>query len=52
MSTEVLAVDWGAWIPEVGCEVRRRQRDYLARMADVELVAIDVVVEARPQVGL
>ena len=43
-----LAVDWGAQIPKVGREVQQRVREYLGRMADVELVAVNVVVD---QVG-
>ena len=46
-----LAVDWGASIVEVGREVQERVREYLLRMADVEPVAVDVVVDeigARP----
>jgi uncharacterized alkaline shock family protein YloU len=40
-----LAVDWGASIPEVGRAVQRSVREYLARMADVEAAAVDVVVD-------
>jgi uncharacterized alkaline shock family protein YloU len=40
-----LAVDWGASIPEVGRTVQERVREYLARMADVEPAAVDVVVD-------
>jgi uncharacterized alkaline shock family protein YloU len=40
-----LAVDWGASIPEVGRAVQRSVREYLARMADVEGAAVDVVVD-------
>jgi uncharacterized alkaline shock family protein YloU len=40
-----LAVDWGASIPRVGRAVQERVREYLARMAAVEPVAVDVVVE-------
>ena len=39
-----VAVEWGASIPEVGRAVQRRVRDYLRRMADVEPIAVDVVV--------
>jgi uncharacterized alkaline shock family protein YloU len=38
-------VDWGASIPDVGKELQRRVRDYLGRMADIELAAVDVVVD-------
>jgi uncharacterized alkaline shock family protein YloU len=38
-------VEWGASIPEVGRAVQDRVRDYLARMADVEPTAVDVVVD-------
>lgn len=38
-------VDWGASIPDVGRAVQERVREYLARMADVEPAAIDVVVD-------
>ena len=40
-----LAVDWNASIPRVGREVQARVREYLARMADVETEAVDVVVD-------
>jgi uncharacterized alkaline shock family protein YloU len=40
-----LAVDWGATIPDVGRAVQRSVREYLARMADVEGVEVDVVVD-------
>jgi uncharacterized alkaline shock family protein YloU len=40
-----LAVDWGASIPEIGRTVQERVREYLARMADVEPTAVDVVVD-------
>ena len=40
-----LRVDWGASIPDVGRAVQARVRDYLDRMADVELAAVDVVVD-------
>ena len=40
-----LAVEWGASIPDVGRSVQRRVREYLARMADVETVEVDVVVD-------
>jgi uncharacterized alkaline shock family protein YloU len=40
-----LEVDWGASIPELGRSVQRKVREYLARMTDVDLVAVDVVVD-------
>jgi uncharacterized alkaline shock family protein YloU len=40
-----LAVDWGASIPDVGREVQRRVAEYLARMADVDPVSVDIVVD-------
>ena len=39
-----LAVAWGASLPDVGRAVQERVRGYLARMADVDDVAVDVVV--------
>ena len=40
-----LTVDWGASIPSVGREVQARVREYLGRMANVEPLAVDVVVD-------
>ena len=40
-----LAVDWGASIPDVGRGVQRKVADYLARMTDVDLAAVNVVVD-------
>jgi uncharacterized alkaline shock family protein YloU len=40
-----LVLRWGASIPEVGRAVQDRVREYLARMADVEPAAVDVVVD-------
>ena len=40
-----LALDWGASAPDVGRAVQARVRDYLARMADLEPSAVDVVVD-------
>lgn len=40
-----LEVDWGAAIPEVGRLVQAQVRQYLERMADVELAGVDVVVD-------
>jgi uncharacterized alkaline shock family protein YloU len=39
-----VAVAWGASIPAVGAEVRGRVRDYLRRMADLD-VDVEVVVD-------
>ncbi len=46
-----LEVAWGVSIPALGAAVQRRVSDYLARMADVRPVSVDVVVDevaARP----
>ena len=40
-----VSVDWGASIPDVGRTVQGRVREYLGRMADVDLAAVDVVVD-------
>lgn len=40
-----LEVDWGASIPELGREVQERVREYLMRMADVDPVSVEVVVD-------
>lgn len=40
-----LAVDWGASIPELGKAVQARVREYLARMADLQPAAVNVVVD-------
>ena len=40
-----LAVTWGASIPAVGREVQQRVAAYLARMADLDNVRVDVVVD-------
>lgn len=40
-----LVVDWGASIPDVGTDVQRRVRDYLHRMADLDVEVVDVVVD-------
>lgn len=40
-----LAVAWGASIPEVGRAVQERVRVYLQSMVDVELDAVDVVID-------
>jgi uncharacterized alkaline shock family protein YloU len=40
-----LTVDWGASIPETARSVQERVREYLLRMADVEPVAVEVVVD-------
>jgi uncharacterized alkaline shock family protein YloU len=40
-----LAVKWGASIPDVGREVQQRVAAYLARMANVDPSAVDVIVD-------
>ena len=40
-----LEVDWDASIPELGRGVQRRVREYLARMTDVDLAAVDVTID-------
>lgn len=40
-----LGVAWGARIPAVGGEVQQRVRDYLHRMADLEVQEVEVVVD-------
>ena len=40
-----LAVEWGAFIPQLGREVQQRVREYLARMADLDATDVDVVVD-------
>ena len=40
-----LSIEWGASMPEVGADVRRRVREYLQSMADVEPAVVDVVVD-------
>ena len=40
-----VAVEWGSSIPEVGCAVQERVRDYLRSMEDVEVAAVNVVVD-------
>jgi uncharacterized alkaline shock family protein YloU len=40
-----LAVAWGVAIPDVGRAVQERVAAYLARMASVQLAAVDIVVE-------
>jgi uncharacterized alkaline shock family protein YloU len=40
-----VAVEWGAPIPAVGAEIERRVREYLSRMADLEELEVDVVVD-------
>jgi len=37
--------EWGASIPDVARQVQQHVREYLARMADVEAAAVDVVVD-------
>ena len=40
-----ICVDWGASVRDVGRELQRRVAGYLARMANVQPEAVDVVVE-------
>ena len=40
-----LAVDWGASIPELGRRVQERVREYVARMTDLRVEGVDVVVD-------
>jgi uncharacterized alkaline shock family protein YloU len=40
-----LAVEWGASIPSVGSQVQQRVAEYLARMANIEPEAVDIVVD-------
>jgi uncharacterized alkaline shock family protein YloU len=40
-----LAVDWGARIPDVGRAVQDAVAAYLGSMTDLELTAVDVVVD-------
>lgn len=40
-----VAIEWGASVPAVGRNVQQRVAEYLARMASVELEAVDVVIE-------
>ena len=40
-----LALEWGASVPDVGAEVQRRVAEYLARMANVDPEAVDVVID-------
>jgi uncharacterized alkaline shock family protein YloU len=40
-----LAFDWGTHVPTVGEEVQRSVAEYLARMAKVAPVSIDVIVD-------
>jgi uncharacterized alkaline shock family protein YloU len=40
-----LGVEWGASIPAVGRAVQDRVRGYLTRMADLESVVVNVVVD-------
>jgi|ERR1700758_698734 uncharacterized alkaline shock family protein YloU len=41
-----VVTEWGASIPAVGKRVQARVREYLRSMADVEPVAVEVVVDA------
>ena len=40
-----LDVEWGASIPELGREVQERVRSYLERMTELDLAAVNVVVD-------
>jgi uncharacterized alkaline shock family protein YloU len=40
-----LAVDWGAGIPELGAAVQERVREFVGRMTDLRVEAVDVVVD-------
>jgi uncharacterized alkaline shock family protein YloU len=40
-----LGVDWGASIPDLGRVVQERVRAYLERMTDLDLAAVNVVVD-------
>jgi uncharacterized alkaline shock family protein YloU len=40
-----LAVAWGASLLELGRDVQDSVRDYLRRMADVEVAVVDVLVD-------
>jgi uncharacterized alkaline shock family protein YloU len=40
-----LGVEWGASIPAVGRAVQERVRSYLERMTDLDLAAVNVVVD-------
>ena len=40
-----LAVEWGVSIPTVGNDVQARVREYLLRMADVEPLEVEVIVD-------
>jgi uncharacterized alkaline shock family protein YloU len=40
-----LAVEWGASLPDLGRTVQERVREYVGRMTDLRVDAVDVVVE-------
>ena len=40
-----LRVEWGAAIPDVGRAVQQRVREYLAQMADIDVSAVEIVVD-------
>lgn len=40
-----VCVEWGAHVETVGRAVQERVREFLARMADVEPEAVDVVID-------
>jgi uncharacterized alkaline shock family protein YloU len=41
-----VVTEWGASIPAVGRKVQERVREYLLSMADIEPLAVEVVVDA------
>jgi uncharacterized alkaline shock family protein YloU len=40
-----LDVEWGASIPELGRHVQERVRSYLERMTELDLAAVNVVID-------
>ena len=40
-----VGVQWGASVPDVGHAVQERVRAYLGRMTELDLAAVDVVVD-------
>ncbi len=40
-----LGVGWGANIPSIGAAVQSRVAEYVARMTDLQVTAVDVVVD-------
>jgi uncharacterized alkaline shock family protein YloU len=41
-----VVTEWGASIPAVGRKVQERVREYLLSMADIEPLAVEIVVDA------